>query len=173
MFKVQNPLRTDSLAWLLLGLISLTGCHQLSKNTRSEQVIEREVTPQSPSLGREAPQLEPVPQQYPNVPLLPPPAPPTDSARRGRIPSDDVEELGWEGEDLAANDRELGEFFPEDVNVSREFLTARALASADRLAEAGRLASQRRADQLPIIVPGRPTLRRVSAEEPKLMPVPR
>lgn len=181
MLNLQNSARLMSQACLLLGLIVLTGCHQLSKTTRAEEVIEEETMPPSPtlgpSLGPESSDLQPVPQTYPSIPLLPPPAPPADSARREKGSSEAVDNFGWHEESVADAVADAEEFFPSSASeLARDVLADRTAASEARLAEAGRMANLRRAaqvDHLPVIVPGASTLRRVSAKEPKLMPVPR
>lgn len=181
MLKLQNHARLMSQACLLLGLIALTGCQQLSKNTRAERVIgDDEQLPHGatlgPSRGTESTELQPVPQQPSRaIPLLPPPAPPSDAARRDKVEAS--EDTEWDEEAVAEVDEHVEEFFPSSASeLSRELLTARAAETEARMAEAGRLAILRRAaqaEQLPVIVPGPTRLYPVSTKEPRLMPVPR
>lgn len=180
MWNLQNNARLASQACLLLGLLALTGCHQLSKNTRAERVIEEGSLPHGatlgPSLGTESSELQPVPQQAsPSSPLLPPPAPPSDAARRDKIEASD--DMDWDEAAVAEADEHVEEFFPSSASeLSRELLMDRAVETEARLAEAGRLASLRRAaqsEQLPVIVPGPVRLHPVPIKAPKLMPVPR
>lgn len=141
------------------------GCKQMSHGVRSDQFSEGELIPPSP-------ELQPVPQSA--TPLhVPPPAPPSDAARL------DADEDFWdqEREDIADLDDE-DEFFADETPTAPPALSRqRGTDFASRLADNARSAAARREwerkHQLPIIVPATPTLMRVSAEEPGLLPVPK
>jgi hypothetical protein len=174
MFTLTKLIRFSISAGLAAGLLATAGCQQLSKTLRSDRAIEEQSAPTPPDLRTPTPNLEPVPQKQPSELVLPPPAPASDAAIRERR---GFEEREWEIEDIEVADQDEDEFFPEATSQNpRAFLMERTEAAASRFAQKGQEAAERRKEpipRLPVIVPAGPGLRRVSAEGPALLPVPR
>jgi hypothetical protein len=173
MFTFPQILRRSLLAGLTLGILSFTGCQQLSRFTRTENVGDVQSSP-TPGFGSLSPQLEPVPQSLPPMPV-PPPAPPSDSASLDEAIPEFTAEWNREPEAVSVVAEETEEFAPpvpaETHEASQELTEDRAA----RFAQEGRVAAKRRGGQppqLPVIVPATPGLRRVS-DDSALLPVPR
>jgi hypothetical protein len=162
----------------MLGLMGTAGCRQLSQNVRSESPVLEQSTPVPPDMiGVPTPHLnavpvEPVPRPLPQ--LTPPPAPPTESARRAPIsmpPASDA----WDAEPLELVDELDAAFFASTKPEYPPALAAeRGETSAARFAEEGRAARQRkeaREPLWPVIVPGPSSLKPV-VQKPVLTPVP-
>jgi len=167
MFHSSKFFRRSLTAAALLALTGGFGCQQLARSVRSEPISEAGPIPPSP-------ELQPVPETSSPLPLLPPPAPPSDAALRGPLP---VDEEFWSESDRAVANHEATEFFPETtLSLPPAFSRQRGEEVASRLADDGRIAAARREWErqhlLPIIVPASPRLMRVSAEELSLLPVP-
>ncbi len=144
-------------------LTNLTGCQQLSQGLRANPVKAGPSATPSPTLRREA--------QSPSAdPLIPPPAPPSDSARRGLI--DNFDSLV--DREVASN--EAVEFFSAEISAPPHSME-RARIDTVRRAEVARTAAERRdwerQQNLPVITPGKSRLQRVSGQAPALLPVPR
>lgn len=141
----------------------------MAQQVRHDEVLdESDIPPMPPEYYSPAPRLMPVPQA--NGPQLnvPPPAPPSDSARIALPPLPTLldDESSFEEDEIA--ETEESEFFPDS---SPNLFPGESLPQ--RLQPESARTAQTQTDRLPVIIPAVPRLRPVSGEEPPLKPVPR
>lgn len=172
-------------AAIAICLMSTAGCRQLSRQVRTEDPVLEKSSPVPPDFlnAPPSPQLEPVPQrstrrpQLPAPELIPPPAPPAESARmQPRVPGEPVVEA-WDQEPVELVDDADEEYFSGSAPAyPPAFVTERSASYAEELAAAGQAARQRKETReplWPVIVPGVSTLKPVTVQEPVLAPVPK
>lgn len=156
----------------------------MSQMVRTEEPVMEQSSPLPPDYkALTTPRLEPVPQKSTRAPrlpapqLIPPPAPPAESAQRTPASSKVSDLDAWESESVELVDQQDAEFFGESAPAyPPAFVTERSASYAARLAEQGQAARQRKETReplWPVIVPGASTLKPVAEQEPKLMPVPK